>query len=158
MRAVEDHSQAMADAAAGAVAAAGGNGQPPQQPEQDSSVPHYPPGLDFAGRKAFLRQWMDTLPNTRDELHAFPVRWQFMGDPSIANITAWVRKKVPELVGMEEPDLVEFIMGYVRQHAPADTMEAELEPILAQDAGSFVMKLKRLIIYECERTALTSQP
>jgi hypothetical protein len=36
-------------------------------------------------------------------------------------------------------------------------MEAELEPILAQDAGSFVMKLKRLIIYECERTALTSQ-
>jgi hypothetical protein len=41
--------------------------------------------------------------------------------------------------------------------ASADTMEAELEPILAQDAGSFVMKLKRLIIYECERTALTSQ-
>lgn len=40
--------------------------------------------------------------------------------------------------------------------APADTMEAELEPILAQDAGSFVMKLKRLIIYECERTALLS--
>jgi hypothetical protein len=47
------------------------------------------------------------------------VRWQFMGDPSLSNITAWVRKKVPELVGMEEPDLVEFIMGHVRQHASA---------------------------------------
>jgi hypothetical protein len=42
-----------------------------------------------------------------------------MGDPSTSNITAWVRKKVPELVGMEEPDLVEFIMGHVRQHASA---------------------------------------
>jgi hypothetical protein len=52
-------------------------------------------------------------------VRSFPVRWQFMGDPSISNITAWVRKKVPELVGMEEPDLVEFIMGHVRQHASA---------------------------------------
>lgn len=42
-----------------------------------------------------------------------------MGDGSLANIGAWVTKKVPELVGMEEPDLVEFIMGHVRQHAPA---------------------------------------
>jgi hypothetical protein len=33
-------------------------------------------------------------------------------------------------------------------------MDEELEPILASDATSFVMKLKRLIIYECERTAL----
>jgi hypothetical protein len=33
-------------------------------------------------------------------------------------------------------------------------MEAELAPILADDAASFVMKLKRLIIYECERSAL----
>lgn len=36
------------------------------------------------------------------------------------------------------------------------TIESELEPILAGDAPPFVMKLKRLIIYECERTALTS--
>jgi hypothetical protein len=42
-----------------------------------------------------------------------------MGDGSLNNIGAWVAKKVPELVGMEEPDLVEFIMGHVRQHAPA---------------------------------------
>jgi hypothetical protein len=27
--------------------------------------------------------------------------------------------RVPELVGMEEPDLVEFIMGHVQQHASA---------------------------------------
>jgi hypothetical protein len=52
------------------------------------------------------------------------VRWQFMGDPSLANISAWVRKKVPELVGMEEPDLVEFIMGHVRQHASAGEWRA----------------------------------
>jgi hypothetical protein len=42
-----------------------------------------------------------------------------MGEGSLGNIGAWVTKKVPELVGMEEPDLVEFIMGHVRQHALA---------------------------------------
>lgn len=40
-----------------------------------------------------------------------------MADGSLSNIGAWVAKKVPELVGMEEPDLVEFIMSHVRQHA-----------------------------------------
>lgn len=52
-------------------------------------------------------------------LRSFPVRWEFMGEGSLGNIGAWVTKKVPELVGMEEPDLVEFIMGHVRQHALA---------------------------------------
>jgi hypothetical protein len=47
-----------------------------------------------------------------------------MGDGSLNNIGAWVAKKVPELVGMEEPDLVEFIMGHVRQHAPAGQYRA----------------------------------
>jgi hypothetical protein len=36
----------------------------------------------------------------------------------------------------------------------ADTMENELSPILMQDTVGFVMKLKRLVIYECERSAL----
>lgn len=36
----------------------------------------------------------------------------------------------------------------------ADTMEFELSPILMQDTVGFVMKLKRLVIYECERSAL----
>lgn len=36
----------------------------------------------------------------------------------------------------------------------AETMESELSPILMQDTVGFVMKLKRLVIYECERSAL----
>lgn len=51
--------------------------------------------------------------------HRFPVRWQFMNDSSLKNITAWVSKKVPELVGMEEPDLVDFIMANVRKQVSA---------------------------------------
>jgi hypothetical protein len=35
-----------------------------------------------------------------------------------------------------------------------DNMESELSPILMQDTVGFVMKLKRLVIYECERSAL----
>lgn len=36
----------------------------------------------------------------------------------------------------------------------SETMESELSPILMQDTVGFVMKLKRLVIYECERSAL----
>lgn len=68
LRAVEDHSAAVAAAAAGAAAAAAASQHAGQQ--DDVTVPVYPAGLDVAGRKAFLRQWMDTLPNTREALHA----------------------------------------------------------------------------------------
>eukprot|EP00775_Hariotina_reticulata_P005966 gene5966-6205_t len=89
-----------------------------------------------------------------DEEEDTKKRKLYMNEGSLSSISAWVNKKVPELVGMEEPDLVEFIMTHVRNQAPAATMDEELEPILATDATSFVMKLKRLIVYECERTAL----
>jgi hypothetical protein len=75
MKAVQDHAQALSDAAAQAAAAAAG-GQPPQQPEQQQQpqqeevhFPAYPAGLDLSGCKSFLRQWMDTLPNTREPLY-----------------------------------------------------------------------------------------
>lgn len=69
MRAVEDHSAAVAAAVAGAAAAAAGQSGGQQQ-QNDGTVPVYPPGLDFGQRKTFLRQWMDTLPNSREALHA----------------------------------------------------------------------------------------
>jgi hypothetical protein len=60
-----------------------------------------------------------------------------MADSSLANIGAWVAKKVPELVGMEEPDLVEFIMGHVRNHAPAgEACSGALHRLLASSLGA----------------------
>lgn len=71
--------------------------------------------------ESFCTSCLLTFQFTADcfRLCRFPVRWQFMNDGSLKNISAWVSKKVPELVGMEEPDLVEFIMSLVRAHAMA---------------------------------------
>ena len=49
-----------------------------------------------------------------------------MNDGSLKNVTSWVSKKVPELVGMEEPDLVEFIMANVRKQASAGESAAAM--------------------------------
>jgi hypothetical protein len=75
IKAVQDHTQALSDAAAQAAVAAAG-GQPPQEQEQQQQPQHeevhypaYPAGLDLSGCKSFLRQWMDTLPNTTEPLY-----------------------------------------------------------------------------------------
>lgn len=47
-----------------------------------------------------------------------------------------------------------FLLVLIPLLCVTETMESELIPILMQDTVGFVMKLKRLVIYECERSAL----
>lgn len=83
-----------------------------------------------------------------------------MGDGSLSNIGAWVAKKVPELVGMEEPDLVEFIMGHVRQHAPAGQYQGgfgqrrEEMPVVHVSAGVVLTRVDTTLASRSARGAV----
>ena len=65
-----------------------------------------------------------------------------------ASVKRWVAKKVTELLGEEEPSLVEFVVEHTDKHAGAAELTAELTPVLDAEAESFVVKLWRMVIYE----------
>lgn len=64
------------------------------------------------------------------------------------SVQRWVSKKVTELLGEEEPSLVEFVVEKTAEHLPAAAMVEELEPVLDTEAEPFVIKLWRMLIYE----------
>ena len=64
------------------------------------------------------------------------------------SVQRWVNKKVAELLGEEEPSLVEFVVEKAGEHLGAAAMVDELEPVLDTEAEPFVIKLWRMLIYE----------
>ena len=50
-------------------------------------------------------------------------------------------KKVIEALGTEDDDLVEAVIDKLRQHATADEMVEELEPVLEDETVEFVIKV-----------------
>lgn len=65
----------------------------------------------------------------------------------------WLGRKVKELLGGEEPSLVDFVAGLLRKRAAPPALLAEMEDLLQADAPGFVLKLYSVIIYELEKAA-----
>lgn len=63
----------------------------------------------------------------------------------------FISKKIVDLLGMEEDDLVKFVLQFIRERKGPDELVSELEGALDEDALVFVMKLWRALIFETER-------
>ena len=58
----------------------------------------------------------------------------------------WVEKKVEELFGMVEDELVNFVVAAIAGASPASEMESELEAAMGEDAKQFVTDLWKQLI------------
>ena len=68
-----------------------------------------------------------------------------------AKFTQWIGTKVEQLLGMPEPSLVEYVTDLLAQRAAPAKMLDELHPVLDADTETFVIKLYRMVIYECAK-------
>lgn len=66
----------------------------------------------------------------------------------------WVSGKVEQLLGVQEPTLVDYVVKLLGQHTAASSLHAELSPVLDNDTETFVIKLYRMVVYETEKAAL----
>ena len=61
--------------------------------------------------------------------------------------------QVEQLLGMPEPSLVEYVTDLLaNKTGPAKVLE-ELHPVLDADTETFVIKLFRMVIYECAKSS-----
>ena len=59
-----------------------------------------------------------------------------------------------QLLGVQEPTLVDYVVKLLGQHTSPASLHAELSPVLDNDTETFVIKLYRMVIYETEKAAL----
>ena len=64
-----------------------------------------------------------------------------------------VLRKTVEVLGQEEPSMVDYVMSLVKQHSSPSQMVDTLQAIMDNETDPFVLNLFRLIIMESEKAA-----
>jgi RNA-binding protein 25 len=97
-----------------------------------------------------LKQLVNSIPTQRDALYAAPIDWDLVGRSGLveAKLRAFINKKMAEYLGEEEPSLVAHVLDKLAQRTPAAAIEQGLAKVLDEEAGVFVVKLWRMLLFE----------
>ncbi|KAL7007880.1 hypothetical protein EMMF5_002527 [Cystobasidiomycetes sp. EMM_F5] len=96
-----------------------------------------------------LKDLVGSIPNDKNGLWKYNVHWEQLNENIIRNkIQPFVAKKCVEYLGSEEEELISAVIDNMNAHkGPADLAE-EVEPVLAEEAEEFVIKVYRHLIFE----------
>ncbi|KAI7862951.1 hypothetical protein BDF14DRAFT_1734970 [Spinellus fusiger] len=108
--------------------------------------------LDPEERTQRVKELIGSIPSSEQELWNWSVKWNEVDDDLVSSkLQPFVSKKIIEIVGVQEDDLVNFILDFVRTKKSPTDLVTELEMTLDEEALVFVMKLWRALIFETER-------
>ncbi|VDM56775.1 unnamed protein product [Angiostrongylus costaricensis] len=102
-------------------------------------------------KKRMVRDLINNIPTTKDELFAHVIDWRYVDRSLIEQrVRPWVAKKIMEFLGM-----VDTNSSHVKciKTSP-DRILGDIAMILDEDAEVFVVKMWRLLIYESEAKKL----
>ncbi|KAI8081860.1 uncharacterized protein B0P05DRAFT_636759 [Gilbertella persicaria] len=103
-------------------------------------------------RQRRVKDLIDSIPSSQAELWEYHVKWDELTEELIeTKLHPFVSKKIMDLLGMEEEDLVNYVLQFIREKKGPNELVSELEGALDEDALVFVMKLWRALIFETER-------
>lgn len=106
-------------------------------------------------KKRMVRDLINNIPTTKDELFAHVIDWRYVDRSLIEQrVRPWVAKKIMEFLGEEEGALVDFVCEKVANKTSPDRILGDIAMILDEDAEVFVVKMWRLLIYESEAKKL----
>uniref|UniRef100_A0A158P9J6 RRM domain-containing protein n=1 Tax=Angiostrongylus cantonensis TaxID=6313 RepID=A0A158P9J6_ANGCA len=106
-------------------------------------------------KKRMVRDLINNIPTTKDELFAHVIDWRYVDRSLIEQrVRPWVAKKIMEFLGEEEGALVDFVCEKVASKTSPDRILGDIAMILDEDAEVFVVKMWRLLIYESEAKKL----
>ncbi|WWC68325.1 uncharacterized protein I206_102250 [Kwoniella pini CBS 10737] len=105
----------------------------------------------IAKRNAKLLEIKKGLPERRRDIFKSSIDWAGINETLISQkIKPFIEGKINELLGELDADLVEFVIEQVKEKKGSDDLVDGLEPILAEEAESFVVQLWKLLIFESE--------
>eukprot|EP01125_Pyxidicula_operculata_P006910 TRINITY_DN2366_c0_g2_i3.p1 TRINITY_DN2366_c0_g2~~TRINITY_DN2366_c0_g2_i3.p1 ORF type:complete len:313 (-),score=145.69 TRINITY_DN2366_c0_g2_i3:264-1202(-) len=124
------------------------------EPEPDKLVPEkkrltsLDPEIQKKQQQEQVKEVISKLPVEKDELFDYPIDWALIDNKKIIpeKMRPWVVKKIVELLGEEEADLIDFIYRKLVEHKPAQEIVEGLQVILEEEAPTFVIKLWRMLI------------
>lgn len=124
----------------------------------------FDPSADSAGltdeeRDQAVRQLAADIPNDKDGLWAWDVKWEFVDETIIVEkLRPFVEKKIMEYLGVQEDMLVEVVENHVREHKKPQDLVENLEGPLEEEAEVLVKKLWRMVIFfsESEKRGLSA--
>lgn len=95
----------------------------------------------------------DAIPTAKDEVFAAEVEWGHLSERVLSTLRTWVGQKVTEMLGEEEPSLIDFIVDKLSSHTAAPELLTELTEVLDEEAEGFVLRLYRTVLYETKKAA-----
>lgn len=77
-----------------------------------------------------VKELITSIPSSQTDLWSYSVKWDVMDESLIEEkLHPFVSKKIVELLGMEEDDLVNFVLDFIRKRKGPDELVSELEGV-----------------------------
>lgn len=94
---------------------------------------------------------LEKVPKTKETLFSFEIDWPIVESNDIieSKLKPWISNIIKELLGEEQPTLVEFVLQLIQERkTPDQIIESPLSEVLESEIDSFVFKLWRLFVFE----------
>ncbi|KAG2182597.1 hypothetical protein INT44_005576 [Umbelopsis vinacea] len=105
-------------------------------------------------RKRKVKQLIDSIPASQEGLWSWQIKWDELDNDTLEKkLRPFISKKIVELLGVQEDELTQFVLDFLKKRQPPNALAKELEMALDEEASMFVMKLWRMIIFETESRA-----
>ncbi|ANB14541.1 hypothetical protein AWJ20_2138 [Sugiyamaella lignohabitans] len=112
----------------------------PVQPLKDNEV----------NASEIIAQLKNDIEN-KENIFDWDVQWDSLTEDILSNtLRPLVENQILEYLGIQEEDLVNFVLDHLRSHKPAGELVSELEMTLDEDAPVFVRTLWKQLILEIE--------
>lgn len=92
-----------------------------------------------------------SIPDDKESLFSWAVKWNALAEDIIEDsLKPFITSIIVEYLGVQEDDLIDFVIEHIRNHKPPEELVAELEMALDEDAEVFTKKVWRLLVTETE--------
>lgn len=86
--------------------------------------------LSTEERAKKVKDLISSIPSSQADLWAYTIKWDELDQDLIeSKLHPFVSKKIVDLLGMEEEDLVTFVLDFIRKRKGPDELVTELEGV-----------------------------
>lgn len=95
---------------------------------------------------------INDIPIAADKLFSHNISWEYITEDIMEDhIKPFVTTLIIEYLGIQEDELIDFVVALLKEHKQAQDLISELEITLDEDAVTFTQRLWRFLIFESER-------
>lgn len=91
------------------------------------------------------------IPDDKESLFKWGVKWNALSEDVIEDsLKPFITSTIVEYLGVQEDDLIDFVVQHIRDHKAPEELVSELEMALDEDAEVFAKKVWKLLVQETE--------